>query len=439
MPEGRLDRIPLEDVPKELKPIVFLTSGTRGDVQPLTALARGLQDTGIAVRVAAPPAFQRIVEAASIPYAPLEGNPSDLLTTPGKQSALTFNENNPLHGVRSALEYLRAAQPVYKQMIENGWRVSKDASAIVIGLATIWGTSIAEALNVPCMGAFLQPVSTTGEFPSPLLPSVLRLGRTYNKLTYWLMSQAVYIPWRRVINRWRVTSLGLNPLPLFYSSFEKMDLITYGFSESVLPRPRDWPSSRYITGYWSVKNTGYVPSVELGGFLSAGKPFYFGFGSPGMHEPEALVELLMQAIQQAGIRAVLLIPTGVDLTSVNENIHILREEVPHGWLFPQMAGIVHHGGAGTTGEALKAGVPSLIVPLAVDQFFWGRQVHSLGGSPKAIPQRELTVEKLVRALNEMQDGRMKETARKLGERLRLEDGVANAARVIKYFIETRAG
>jgi len=438
--EGRLDRIPLENVSKELNPVVFLTSGTRGDVQPLTALARGLQSQGVAVRVAAPPAFQKIVEAGSVPYAPLEGNPSDLLTAPGKQSALTFNENNPLNGARSALDYLRAAQPVYAQMIENGWRVSQDASAIIIGLSTIWGTSIAEALKVPCIGAFLQPVSATGEFPSPLLPSMLRVGKAYNKLTYWLMSQMVHIPWRKVINHWRIVSLRLKPLPLFYPSFEKMDMIVYGFSKSVLPFPRDWPSSRHITGYWSVRSTSYNPSSELASFLSSGvTPVYFGFGSPGMHEPRDLIERLLQAIVQADIRAILSVPAGVDAASSHQNVFILREEVPHSWLFPQMGGIVHHGGAGTSGEALKAGVPSLIVPLAVDQFFWGKHIHSLGVSPRPLPQRELTVEKLTKALKEMQEGGMKEAARKLGESLRSEDGVTNAVGVIKKFIEIRAG
>jgi sterol 3beta-glucosyltransferase len=439
MPEGRLDRISLEDVPKELKPIVFLTSGTRGDVQPLTALARGLGSEGFAVRVAAPPAFQKIVESGSVPFAPLEGNPSDLLTAPGKQSALTFNDNI-FSGAQSARDYLRTAQPVYAQMIENGWRVSEDASAIIVGLPTIWGASIAEALNIPCIGAFLQPVSATGEFPSPLLPSALRLGRAYNRLTYWFMSQAVHIPWRRVINHWRVNSLRLKPLPFFHPSFEKMDMVVYGFSESVLPRPRDWSSGQHITGYWSVTGGDHEHSSELNNFLSSGKaPVYFGFGSPGMHEPQVLIELLMKAIPRANIRAILSMPAGMDRTAASENIFVLHEEVPHSWLFPQMTGIVHHGGAGTTGEALRAGVPSMIVPLAVDQFFWGEQIHSLGVSPQAIPQRELTVEKLIKVLNEMMDGRMKEVARALGEKLRAEDGVAKAAGVIKNFLGTRTG
>lgn len=439
MPESRLDRISLARVREELKPIVFLTSGTRGDVQPITALARGLQDKGHAVRMAAPPAFRDIVESQSVPFALLEGNPSDLLTTPGSQSALTFN-NSPLLGIQSALGYLKAAQPVYAQMLQNAWIASRDASALVIGLPTIWGTSIAEKLGIACIGAFLQPVTSTNEFPSPLLPSTLKLGRDYNQLTYWLISQAVYLPWRRTINQWRRDSLGLGPLPLFHDHFEKMDAVLYGFSEKVAAHPKDWNDKKFTTGYWSVPANSYSPTFELKSFTENNdKPFFFGFGSPGMHEPIVLIELLMTAIEKTNIRAVISLPKDFDVATQNKNIFIQKENIPHNWLFPRMAGIIHHGGAGTTGEALKAGVPSFITPLAVDQFFWGEKVYQLGVSPRAVPQRELTLEKLVNALNEMKNETMKENAKKLGEELRAEDGVANAVRALETVLETRAG
>jgi len=158
-----------------------------------------------------------------------------------------------------------------------------------------------------------------------------------------------------------------------------------------------------------------------------------------MHEPRALIDLIIEVAVKTNTRAVFSLPSNTDLPVQNGNIFVLQENVPHHWLFPQMAGIIHHGGAGTTAEALKAGVPSLITPLAVDQFFWGDHVHSLGVSPRAIPQRELTVEKLVGALKEMKKKEMKESAHKVGNALGAENGVANAVRVIKKFLETRAG
>ncbi len=427
-----------------LKPIVFLTSGTRGDVQPVTALARGLQDKGYVVRVAAPPAFRDIVESQSVPFAPLEGNPSDLLTAPGSQSSLTFN-NSPAQGIKSALGYLKAAQPVYAQMLQNAWQVSQDASALVIGLPTIWGTSIGEKLRIPSIGAFLQPVTSTSDFPSPLLPTTLKLGRSYNKLTYWLMSQAVYWPWRKTINQWRRVSLEMSSLPLFHNHFNQMDAVLYGFSEKVVEHPKDWNHKKTITGYWSLPAKSYSSSFELNSFIeNSDKPYYFGFGSPGMHEPKALFDLLFAAIKKSNIRAVISLPKDVDLHKVQQQavglqIYLLSENIPHSWLFPQMAGIVHHGGAGTTAAALKAGVPSFITPLAVDQFFWGERVSQLGVGPQAVPQRELTVDKLVNAFNEMKEERMKEAARVLGKEIRTEDGIVKAVQVLEMILETGSG
>jgi sterol 3beta-glucosyltransferase len=437
--ESRLDSISLAGVREKLKPIVFLTSGTRGDVQPAAFLARALQAKGRVVRVAAPPAFREIVESQSLPYVPLEGNPSDLLTGPGKQSALTFNDN-PLRGLMSATGYLKEAQPVYARMIENGWRASQDASALVIGLPTIWGTSIAEKLGIPCIGAFLQPVTSTREFPSPLLPSTLKLGNAYNRLTYRLISGVVYWPWMRVINQWRNNLLGLNSLALSHNHFENMDSVIYGFSKRVVPRPKDWNKKNFITGYWLQPDVPYFSSPKLKTFFEAGnRPFYFGFGSPGMHEPKALIELLISAIKKAAIRTVISLPKDFEMDIQDENIFIQRESIPHSWLFPQMAGIVHHGGAGTTAEALRAGVPSFITPLAVDQFFWGERIFQLGMGPRAVPQRELTIEKLVNALNEMKDEKMKEKARGLAEELRTEDGTAKAVQAMEQILETGAG
>lgn len=422
-----------------MKPIVFLTSGTLGDVQPAAALALGMQAAGHAVRVAAPTAFREMIEAQSLPFAPLEGNPSDLLTEPGRQSALTFVKN-PLVGIQSTLGYLRAARPVYAQMIENGWRASQGASALVIGLPTIWGKSVAEALGIPLIGAFLQPLTETEEFPSPLLPSTLRLGRAYNRFTHRLASLAVYLPWRRVLNRWRNHSLGLKSLPVLQPSFGSMDAVLYGFSGKVVPRPKDWPVDQVITGYWAIKPENFTPPPELRQFIRSGEPpFYFGFGSPGMYEPRRLVGLLIRSIEKTGIRAVVSAPKQVDIQAQNGRIFILRGGVPHQWLFPQMEGVIHHGGAGTTAAALMAGVPAFLAPLAVDQFFWGERVHALGVGPAAVPQRALTEEKLEAALNEMKGWKMKEAAQKLGEQLRREDGVAVAVQVMESIPGTGSG
>jgi UDP:flavonoid glycosyltransferase YjiC (YdhE family) len=116
---------------------------------------------------------------------------------------------------------------------------------------------------------------------------------------------------------------------------------------------------------------------------------------------------------------------------VPENVCVI-ESAPHEWLFPRMAAVVHHGGAGTTAEGLRAGKPTVICPTTLnDQLFWGRRVRDLGVGPEPIPQKKLTAETLLRAIKTSpEDGNVRERAVGLGERIRAERGVARAVEVI---------
>jgi UDP:flavonoid glycosyltransferase YjiC (YdhE family) len=106
--------------------------------------------------------------------------------------------------------------------------------------------------------------------------------------------------------------------------------------------------------------------------------------------------------------------------------------IPHGWLFPRLSAVVHHGGAGTTAAALRAGLPSVIAPLAVDQFFWGERLAAIGVAPPPLPQRSLSAEKLAAALHRAAtDAAMRDRARQLGEAIRCEDGIGRAVELIR--------
>ncbi|MBI3172940.1 MAG: glycosyltransferase family 1 protein [Chloroflexi bacterium] len=420
-------------------PIVFLTSGTRGDVQPVIPLAQRLQGNGQAVRIAAPPAFRELVESHGVPFTPVDGNPSDLMTARDGEIPLTF-DGNPIRSARSTLNYLREAQTVYTQMLANAWKACQDASALVIGLPTIWGASIAEKLKIPCIGAFLQPLTPTRDFPCPVLPSTQSWGGAYNRLSYPLAGLATFLPWRKVINDWRTRTLGLEPLPIsgpLPRPFGRIDLKLYGFSEQVLPRPQDWDKDSVTTGYWPLPSKAPLDNA-LEAFLQTGlPPMYFGFGSPGTYQPEKIFEVITQVTHITELRAVVSLPKDMQVGEVPAHIHLLRGNMPHDRLFPRLAGAVHHGGAGTTGTALLAGIPSLVTPVAVDQFFWGARVSALGVGPEPIPQRELQVKNLAEGLMKMKERGMKERAQELGERLRHEDGIGQAVRALEALINRR--
>ncbi len=408
------------------RPFVLLTAGTRGDVQPIIALALGLRAAGQPVRLVAPPAFGDWITSYDLPFAPLDGNPSDLMTAPGGQSALTF-DGSPLRSLHATLVFLRRARPLYARMLASAAAACRDARALLIGLPTVWGAHLAEWLGVPCIGAFTQPVTPTADFLSPLIPSAWHLGRLGNRLSYPLAAQMTFLPWRAVINAWR-RQHGLRPLATFDFT-TRLNGLLYGFSRHVVPPPADWPASTHVTGYWTLPPSGDAASFPPGleAFLSAGSaPFYFTFGSPGAREVARMLAIITWAVQQTGVRAVVSLPPDVALPSLPSCVFPLTTPVPHPWLFPRLGGVIHHGGAGTTAAGLMAGLPTLALPLAVDQFFWGQRVWALGVGPRPIAQRALTAGRLAAALHQMQDVDMKNRSGVLAKKLNAETGVTNA-------------
>jgi sterol 3beta-glucosyltransferase len=205
-------------------------------------------------------------------------------------------------------------------------------------------------------------------------------------------------------------------------------------SNYVFPKPADWPEHVYNTGYWFLdEEADWNPPSELLDFLGRGTPpVYVGFGSIGNPAlADQTTELVIDALKRSGQRGIL--ATGWSgLSTINnipEEVFIL-ESAPHSWLFPRMAAVVHHGGAGTTAAGLKAGVPSVIIPHSTDQFAWGRRVYELGAGSKPIRRKNLTPENLSDAIKFVLAKEIKKAAKDLGIKIQSEKGAETAARVI---------
>ena len=125
---------------------------------------------------------------------------------------------------------------------------------------------------------------------------------------------------------------------------------------------------------------------------------YIGFGVGSVQHPAALLQLIKQAVAEANLRAIVLWPQPVQLQDAWRERLLFIHEAPHAALFPRVQAVVHHGGAGTTAQAIRASVPSLVLPAMADQYFWGARVAALSVGPKPIPQRTLTVRSLVDGL-----------------------------------------
>ena len=208
--------------------------------------------------------------------------------------------------------------------------------------------------------------------------------------------------------------------------------ICLGYSPAVVPRPDDWPDNADVVGYWwPAVPPGWQPASDVTDFLSAGPPpVFIGFGSMAVGSGERLGPVILDAIRRAGVRAV--VQSGWAEMSVEDDDVLQVGDLPHGWLFPQMAAVVHHAGAGTTGAALRAGVPAITIPVLADQPFWAERVHRLGTGPEPIPFADLTSHRLADAIRQALDQPgHRERAQELSRLVNADDGASAVARRVE--------
>jgi UDP:flavonoid glycosyltransferase YjiC (YdhE family) len=173
--------------------------------------------------------------------------------------------------------------------------------------------------------------------------------------------------------------------------------ILYGFSRHLVPRPSDWPDAHRICGHWTLPNKDWQAPPELITFLSEGPaPIYVGFGAASSFIRQKKLAEIVSAI--AGRRA-LFYPGWSNITQemLPKNFLVLGD-TPHGWLFPQASVVIHHGGAGTTHSAARAGVPSIVVPFGGDQPFWASRLALAGVAPKYVRANKLSADTLARMI-----------------------------------------
>lgn len=414
--------------------IVILAVGTRGDVQPYTALGLGLRAAGHDVRIAAASNFEQFVRSYGLAFARLEGNFRELMETNIMQRLMV--RHNPILAYR---EMALMARHVLESFTADSWKACQDADGVIFSTIAVAGYHIAEKLGIPSCWAPLQPMSRTRAFPGVTVPIGYDRNGLLNWFTHIIEEQLAWQPSRGFINRWRKDFLGLKPIPFSGPNalLEKKHYpIIYGYSSKILPRPSDWGDWIHVTGYWFLDHpAGWQPPADLVNFIKAGKPpVYIGFGSMSNQDAEKLTKIVVDSISHTKERAVLATGWG-SLAGANLPDTIYRvEAVPHDWLFPQVAAAVHHGGAGTTAAAFRAGIPSVVVPHLVDQPFWGHRVFEMGVGPQPIPYKRITSESLTKAIAAATtDQEMKRRATALADQIKAEDGVAEAVKLVTHY------
>ncbi|HMQ34311.1 MAG TPA: glycosyltransferase [Chloroflexaceae bacterium] len=412
--------------------IVIFALGSRGDVQPYVALGAGLRAAGHVVSLLASTDFRKLVTSHGLEFVALGGS-----TEAVAQELQHLVEQGRTFKVFSS--QARLAEEQAYAAAAHGLSAAQSADMIVAGLGGMFvAWSLAEKLGVPFVQAHLVPFTPTRHFSSvlaPPLPHTPLAGWT-NSLSHHMVEQMLWQMFRSADARARAEVLGLPPAP-FWGPFDALRdarPTLYGYSAHVLPRPSDWAPDIHVTGYWFLAPpAGWEPPVDLVRFLDAGPPpVYIGFGSMPSSRPEEAAAMAVEALTRIGRRGLLYGGWGgLRAEQLPEHVH-LTGSVPHSWLFPRVAAVVHHGGVGTTAAGLAAGIPSIVTPFFGDQPFWGQRVHELGVGPRPIPRRRLTADSLAEAVCvATSDQQMQARAAELGERLRAEDGVDRAVAVIE--------
>jgi sterol 3beta-glucosyltransferase len=415
--------------------ITVLAIGSRGDVQPLLALAVGLQQSGRhKICFAAPDNFESLAREYSLNFSPLGVDTQKLMgpggINPGQNLLIWFSE------------VLRSMKPLAERITENTWSACQDAELIIYSMMGVCAYHVAEKLGIPClMTSPIPGFAPTRAYPNPngIFPS-LPLGGKYNRLTHIISQHLFQLFTGPFINRFRKQKLHLPAIPFgrfpYFHMGDRPQPLFSCYSPTISPKPRDWSDNIHVCGYWFLDPApDWQPSPQLIDFLETGAPpIYIGFGSMSNRAPKKMTQLVQDALALSGQRGILAAGWGgLDSANLPDNIFAL-DSVPHAWLFPRVAAVVHHGGAGTTGAGFRAGIPSVLVPHLGDQSFWAKQVTELGVGPKPIPCRKLTAERLAAAITAAtSDQTMRARSAALGERIRAEDGVARAINIIDDF------
>lgn len=419
--------------------ITLLAIGTTGDVQPLVALGLKLKEAGHEVLIATDPLFELFVRNNRLGFFSIRSDAKAFFQKTAELAAYKFGKNP----FRLWREIKGLINLFFHYVGPDCWDACRTAGAIIYTqLGGYFAPHIAERLNVPCIRVSYFPVAPTRSFPSTLVSTKINFGSTLNQITWVLGDISIWLPYRTCINQFRVKHLKLPSLGVtdFIQLYKLQDLLINGFSPIVVPKPPDWGDHIHITGYWFLdSSTNWQPSPDLVDFLTAGPPpVYIGFGSMMVRKPEEITDIILSALERTKQRGVIASGWGgfgkIDLP---ENVFKV-ESVPHDWLFPQMAAVIHHGGAGTTAAGLKAGIPSIVVPISFEQPFWGQRVADLGVGPRPIPIKHLKAERLATAIKQViGDKRMQRRAATMGERIRSEDGVTRAVEIIQHRLFSR--
>ncbi len=396
--------------------ITIAAWGGHGDVRPCVALALELQKIGHIVRFATHIEHKEFVSSFGINCVPMEWN------APERSYFLDYP---PFISIGFHSNQVASLQD---GLLSELWRVCQHAEAIIFNPPLYPCYYIAEKLGIPCYAACVQPHHQTAAFPHPFVTDGKPLGSIYNYLSYPFFEQVFWQSVRQPINKWRQETLKVSPLSVWKSVVRDMQQkkipFLYSYSPAFLPKPSEWTDDCiYVTGYWFLDTLdNWQPPTNLMNFLSAGSPPIY---IDNIHD-ETGERIIVQSLDEH-----------CD-TEITDKLFYIKERIPHEWLFPRMAAVVHHGGCGTTMNCLRAGVPMIITPFIGEheRFFWALQIAQSGLGISLIPQKgKLSYKRLSAAIKSViNDKNMQTRSIEMSKRIQAEEGIKLAVEAFHRYL-----
>ncbi|KAK8044077.1 glycosyltransferase family 28 domain-containing protein [Apiospora rasikravindrae] len=432
--------------PTKSMKITCLTIGSRGDVQPYIALCKGLIAEGHKAKIATHAEFRGWIEGHGIEFAPVAGDPADLMK-------LVIEHGTFSYGFFK--EATSSFRPWLDGLLESAWEACKGTDILIESPSAMAGIHIAEALYIPYFRAFTMPWTRTRAYPHAFMTADRNMGGFFNYLSYGLFDNTMWQLSSRQINKWRAKFLNLPATSLDKMQPNKVPFV-YNFSPSVVAPPIEYTDWINVSGYWFLdEGKNWTPPDDLREFIEKAradgkKLVYIGFGSIIVPDVAKMTQEVIDAVLGADVRAVLSkgwsdrgakekgLEAGIDPLDLPKEPELPPEifqisSAPHDWLFSQMDAAAHHGGSGTTGASLRAGVPTIVRPFFGDQFFYGLRVEHLG---VGICMKKWGAISFAKALwKATHDDRMISKAKVLGQSIQQENGVENAIQFIYSKLE----
>lgn len=393
--------------------------GSRGDVLPFTHLARRFATEGHDVTLVT---HGTLVDelAPGLSVVEVGSDPGELLAGPAARAVR-----------RGSPRQLSRTRQLFADFVDSAYRPARVAldGADVLVASTFAIAAVHEALerSVPVVRAHMWPEYPDLRGPMPLLPYSWwipgpgrRLARRgLRRVEHYL--GGVHGGWRRG----RLHLVAHHPVTLTASTHGSL----YAFSPELVPGS---PTDGTVTGWWTARGPSRALSAPVAEALDDGREWiYVGFGSMHQPDPDALVGRLEEVCARLGVHALVQV-AGAD---TRRHPHLLAiSQEPHDELFGRVRAVVHHGGAGTTGAAVRAGTPSVVVPHFADQFYWGRRLHVLGVAPRPVPRAMASTRWLGGALEEALSAPLRHRAVDLARRVEGEDGCGLAVRQVEEWL-----